>query len=245
MRDTILYGKYKVHDCEHMGDLLDAESYLLRLGLEPTEKYWNRIDGGEAYIEFSCPSSRIASVYPKIKLSAVFEKDISSYLPKGVGFDMGGKFKIVDQAEFRRTSGERNQDVSEGFERRIPLRAYFYSYANFDPNVVIENVLKAFPDPGQLTPVCCWKDPSADDNSYAYLFLAPAIQITGSVMHRIGDNLFCTNSLFRELGVKGFCGCYHELKVDCKSYADFQENVKRQVSLNKERLGGERKGRWR
>ena len=122
MRDTILYGKYKVHDCEHMDDLLNAESYLLRLGLEPTEKYWNRIDGGEAYIEFSCPSSRLASVYPKIKLSAVFEKDISPYLPKGVGFDMGGKFKIVDPAEFRRTSGERNPDVSEGFERRIPLR---------------------------------------------------------------------------------------------------------------------------
>ena len=245
MRDTILYGKYKVHDCEHMGDLIDAESYLLRLGLEPTEKYWNRIDGGEAYIEFSCPSSKIASVYPKIRLSAVFEEDISPYLPKGEGFDMGGKFKIVDQTEYRRLYGEHNQDLSKGFERRIPLHVNFYGFANFDPNIVIENVLKAFPDPGQLTPVCCSKDPSADDNSYSYLFLAPVTQITDSVMNRIGDNLFRTKSLFKELGVNGFCGCYHALRDIRRSYADFQESVKRLVPLSKGQKGGERKGRGR
>ena len=252
MSTTILHGKYKVCDCEHMGDMEAAESFLLRLGLEPTDKYWDRHDGGEAYIEFTCPASKLASVYPKIRSTAIFEEDIFPYLPKGEGYDMGGQFKIVSETEFRDIHDELTKDTSLGFENRIPLRATFFSYADIDPNAIIERVIHAFPDPDKAKPICCSKDPTRDTNDYSYLFLMPASQITEPVMTRIGDNLFKFHSLFKDLGVSGFCKTYHDLIYNGKGYADFQENVRKQAELNrkqedtkKEQTTAKRRGRGR
>lgn len=246
MENQILHGQYKVYDCEHMGDMYAAESYLINLGLNPTARYWDRHDGGEAYIEFTCTVEKLKEVYPKIQRAANFEENILPYLPIGEGFDMGGKFKTVTLPELRQINRQMDEDQSKGFEQRIPLSVFIYGCAGFfDSNQIMEDLINTFAEPCKVKPICCATNPTDPDPNYHYLISVPIEQITQEVMKTIGDNGYASKSLFKTHHAHGHISCRHALMDRCKDYAAFRQNVQKQVALNNAESQKTRRGRRR
>ena len=66
-------GKYKVIDCEHIGDIRSDEGYLIRNGCKIISRYWDRTDCGEAYIEFTCPENKYQELASKFGSLAQWE----------------------------------------------------------------------------------------------------------------------------------------------------------------------------
>ena len=246
MENQLLHGQYKVYDCEHMGDMYAAETYLTSLGLNPTAKYWDRQDGGEAYIEFTCTVEKFKEVYPKIQRAATFKENILPYLPKGEGFDVGGKFKTVTLPAFRQINLQMDEDLSKGFEQRIPLSVFIYGFAGcFDSNQIMEDLINTFEDPKKVKPICCATNPTDSDPNYHYLISVPIEQITQEVMKTIGDTGYEHKNLFKTHHAYGHISCRHALMDRSKDYTAFRMNVQKQAALNNAEGQKTRRGRRR
>jgi hypothetical protein len=116
---TIIKGRYFVSDIEHNGDLNRAKSYVSSLGCVVTNTYWDGVENGIAYVDFTFTDHQFARIYKELIGSEVrFSKDINDYL------DFGDE-TLVSSKELSRLVSSLENDFHEGFEKKIPLELFF------------------------------------------------------------------------------------------------------------------------
>ena len=227
----IINGRYDICDCEHRGDVNSAVHFIEGLGCKVVEAYWDGHDCGEAYIRFCFKSDRFVSVYNKLSGSGVsFDKDINDYLPiKAID-----GIKRVSSKEYSSLYEKMKYDISEGFEKRIPINLFFHekSRNNLDVKDFLNQIISII---GEGTEVLCYKNEVVDGNEYHNFLLTT--DISNMVKDRfslIGDYHLGNSkySLMRRNNLYGECRCIH---VMFGSYYDvFRNNVKK--IMNKENL---------
>lgn len=116
MEEKKIFGKYKVVDCEHDGDIVSAKNECLAMGCEVIDVYWDGIDCGVAYIEIKVDKNFVRRHINDNDFQ--FDVRYSDYKDVG-GFTL---FGIAESrpSEIDDTIERLWNDISEGFEMRMP-----------------------------------------------------------------------------------------------------------------------------
>lgn len=68
MGTKLIKGIYKIYDCENNGDIISAKNELIKAdkNIHIVNTYWDRMDCGNAYIEFTIPENKALEVHNKL-----------------------------------------------------------------------------------------------------------------------------------------------------------------------------------
>lgn len=202
-------GKYKVTDCEHYGDIDSAKNLLVALGCSVISSYWDGVDCGEAFIEFSFPKSLFPSIYKKLSGSSVYyDCDINSVIAHGLD---GMSYTLFEHSELKDRMASMSVDYSIGFEERLPLLLFFgiTSYMKYKPCEVIEKVLSFFNEP---VSVVGYSTNIVDGSEYCNVLIESSyLNLTDNIMkYGIGDFCLGNDGWLSDNGIYGECKCVHK-----------------------------------
>lgn len=221
-KKEIIKGCYHVADCEHNGDMEWGRNFISRNVPEVKilESYWDGHDCGEAYIMFSFPAKHFVKVFKAICCIGVsFDADINDYYP----FSGKNRFegKAISRKKMNNILSQMEKDVSEGWEKRLPVRLSFVKNDNINREVIFSKVFEILND-YEIMGYCI----SMNDNREEYhdLLLSCSLdKIDGIKFKAFGDTLYMRDrgSWLYKNNIYGFLVCEHNLKKT-RSYEEFK-----------------------
>lgn len=217
-------AKYHIADCEHRGDIERAEVYLRKLDshIRIEGKHWDGKDCGEAYIEFSFPSTIFEKLYWKLYDNTIFYANINHYINLGGKSRFSGKYCSMETLNVM--NNQLKRDVSEGWEERLPMMLFFQQDDNICSELIISKALGMFPKYEILGYCCDLVDSKIYHN---LLFTCHIDDIDGEKMKEFGD--YCLShhdSFLNRNHIYGELSCQHILK-NARDYDDFKTIVNR------------------
>ena len=221
-----IHARYHVADCEHNGDMRHAESYISNLNpkIKIDDSYWNGIDCGEAYIDFSFPSSEFVSLYKRLYDVATFDADINDYVSLGGKSRFSGKSMSIDQ--ILNIIESIKDDISDGWETRIPMLLFFKEDDNVSKEVIFSKCLEMF---SKYNILGYNRHIAEGEDIYHYLLFTCNIKdITKEKMESFADYELIRNrtSFFGKNNIYGALKCKHIIK-GARKYSDFKAIAKR------------------
>lgn len=203
----VIYGKYRVTDCEHRGDIVSAENYLRALGCKVISSYWDGRDCGEAYVCFTCTGIQFPSIYTEFCCQATFDADINDYI-RGYYECVPGKYRYMKKDEFNSLKDNMCNDFSSGFMYRLPLHLFFQREVDFNFEEVIDKCLSYIPGSHVIG---YYKDIVDGEAYYNVLISTSYKNLTAERMREgIGDFCLGSHGWLRVHGFYGECRCVHE-----------------------------------
>lgn len=206
---TIIKGIYRVADCEHRGDMDSAKNYLKSNGCSIISSYWDGVDCGEAYIEFSFPSSIFVKLYYKFGNSATYTDDINKYL----SFEDMGTFTHYTSQELLSLKEKMSADYAVGFMYRLPLWLFFdcdkaksKGYKDID---IINKCISILEDGVSVIGYCYVV---VDGCKYCDVLLSTNYKnLTAEKMkYGIGDYCLGDDGFLKSNNIYGECSCVHK-----------------------------------
>lgn len=233
----VINGQYNVCDCEHYGDIERCVSYLSSIkGIKVTGQYWDKKDCGEAYVSFQINSDNFVSVYKKLCGDIVsFDTDINDYLKVCDSELSLSSLKYMSHSEFYKKYHRMENDITEGFEKRIPICLFFGDKCGYDKFNVVEFIKEVISRIGEGTEIICYNTDIVDgSNYYNFLITTDISNMISERFKSIGD--YCLGnkdfSMIKRNGLYGECRCIHVLFGSY--YDEFRNNV--QKVINKENM---------
>lgn len=200
--EKMLYGKYKIIDCEHYGDIDSGLHDLERYNVNIIDTYWDGRDCGEAYIKFSFAEKDFEEIYRALHSFAIFEDNIQNYVQVDRSWAEGLPFPILEEREFLLTQRNCRQDISEGFERRLPLYITFDAEGIDHPKPIIEEFLKLLPHPRKINRVAASLLDYFESPHYGFL-------ITSDLKNLNEEFMAASKRFFVERLLYGYCKIDH------------------------------------
>lgn len=221
--EKLIYGKYKIVDCEHQGDIDSARHDLEKLNVDIVDTYWDGHDCGEAYHEFLFPESQFERIYKALGSSATYEANIYDYIKPDFSWAKGINFPIMDERKYKETLYPLTKDVSPGFEQRIPYCIHFDVEPGVKPAELIKEFLRIFPHPRKVTKVAATLMEEYGQKRYEFLVTAPYKDVDGIWNEKV--HFFLDRKLF------GNSVIHHRLYMGRGH--DFKQQVEWQIAANK------------
>ena len=225
----MVHASYCVPDCEHIGDIRRAENMLRDMGCSVLTSQWDGKDCGEAYVKFMFPENKFETIYNRLSGSSVYyDKDINDFVKRGRLFS---KFEPMSRQNFYAAKDMLKNNVSDGFEKEIPLLLFFdEKKSNFDYEQFFNEIVSILGDVnlyGYMTEI-------VDGCRYHNFLLTTDINnLTNDKMSKIGNHCISNkNGLFTKYHIYGELNVCH--KIMGIHYDRFFDNVKK--FLNKEPL---------
>lgn len=203
MKQKMINGKYRVCDCEHFGDIERSANFLRGLNCVISETFWDRRDCGDAWIEFTVPECHFLKVYHSTLGSCEFNVDVNDYIKIDWKTD-----KLVSRDKFNELEKNMRCDVSEGFEKRLPLLLWFEE-SKHTPDEVIEKVLSLLGNGIQI--IAAYVSITDGTTYYRVLLTSPIENVTKDKMESIGDYCLGCRGWLKSNRIYGECKCVHIL----------------------------------
>lgn len=205
----MIKGIYRVADCEHRGDMDRAKNYLKSNGCCIISSYWDGIDCGEAYIEFSFPSSMFVNLYYKFGNSATYTEDINKY----ISFDDMGVFTHYKPQELLALKEKMADDCADGFLHRLPLWLFFdCNMANNNGYKDIDIINQCISILEDGVSVIGYSYKVVDGCKYCDVLLSTDYKnLTAEKMrYGISDNCLGRDGFLKSNNIYGECSCVHK-----------------------------------
>lgn len=203
-------GIYHVADCEHWGDMDSAKSFIRSLGCVITDSHWDGRDCGEAWVKFSFDDNRFVAIYNRLGTSANYSADINDYFKLPDNGDI--PYPRMKSSELISIKNKMAEDISVGFEERLPLWLFFEinEYRNqYSPSEIISKVLSYFEEPVE---VLGYNIHVVDGNKFCDVLLNSSYRNLSckTMKHGIGDYCLGDRGFLDSIHVYGECRCVHK-----------------------------------